>query len=108
MRSTVQVRGRGVLTLPANIRKKYAIKEGDTFQLLDLDGLFVLTPMIPLVPELAREIERARLEAGLSTEELLGALREQRERYHQEQYERASAPSGEETPDASSPADPSE
>lgn len=104
MSSTVQVRGRGVLTLPADIRKKYEIKEGDTFQLLDLDGLFVLTPMIPLVPELAREIERARLETGLSTEELLGALREQRERYHQEQYEGAPSPGGEETPDASSPA----
>ena len=103
MNSTVQVRSRGVLTLPADIRKKYEIKEGDTFQLLDLDGIFVLTPMVPLVPELAREIERARLEAGLSTEEMLGALREQRERYHQEQYESAPAPGSEESPDASSP-----
>ena len=103
MSSTVQVRSRGVLTLPAKIREKYGIKAGDTFQLRDLDGLFVLTPMVPLVPELAREIERARLEAGLSTEELLGALREQRERYHQEQRETAPAPGGEETPDASSP-----
>jgi AbrB family looped-hinge helix DNA binding protein len=106
--STVQVRSRGVLTLPADIRKKYEIKEGDTFQLLDLDGLFVLTPMVPLVPELAREIERARLEAGLSTEELLGALREQRERYHRERYESAPALGSEETSDASSPASPSE
>ena len=86
MSSTVQVRNRGVLTLPANIREKYDIKAGDTFQLLDLDGLFVLTPMVPLVPELAREIERARLEAGLSTEDLLGALREQRERYYAESH----------------------
>ena len=103
MSSTVQVRSRGVLTLPANIREKYGIKAGDTFQLLDLDGLFVLTPMVPLVPELAREIERARLEAGLSTEALLDALREQRERYYQEQYDSAPSPGGEETPDASSP-----
>ena len=103
MSSTVQVRNRGVLTLPASIREKYDIKTGDTFQLLDLDGLFVLTPMVPLVPELAREIERARLEAGLSTEELLGALREQRERYHQDQSGSAPAPGGEEAPDASIP-----
>ena len=103
MSSTVQVRNRGVQTLPANIREKYGIKAGDTFQLLDLDGLFVLTPMVPLVPELAREIERARLEAGLSTEDLLGALREQRERYHQEQYESAPAAGGEESSDVGSP-----
>ena len=102
MSSTVQVRSRGVVTLPVSIREKYGIKTGDTFQLLDLDGLFVLTPMVPLVPELAREIERARLEAGLSTEELLSALREQRERYHQEQHESAPASSGEESDDRSS------
>jgi hypothetical protein len=28
--------------------------------LVDLDGVFVLTPMMPIVPELAREIERTR------------------------------------------------
>jgi TatD DNase family protein len=39
-----------------------------------------------IVPELAREIERARLEAGLSIEELLDTLREQRERYDREIY----------------------
>ena len=58
----------------------YGIRSGDTFRLVDLDGVFVLTPMVPMVPELAREIERMREEAGLSIEELLAALRQQRER----------------------------
>ena len=84
MESTVQVRQRGVLTLPAELREKYGIEPGDTFRLVDLDGIFVLTPMVTMVPELAREIERARLEAGLSIEELLANLREQRERYYTE------------------------
>ena len=43
-----------------------------------------------MASELAREIERARLASGLSVEELLGALREQRERYHQENHADAS------------------
>jgi hypothetical protein len=34
-----------------------------------------------MIPELAQEIEKARLEAGLSIEELLFALREQRVSY---------------------------
>ena len=55
--------------------------EGDTFRILDLDGIFVLTPMVPMVPELAREIEQARIEAGLDTADLLRALREERARY---------------------------
>ena len=84
---TVQAGKRGVLSLPANLREKYGIREGDTFRLVDLDGIFVLTPMMPIVPELAREIEKARLEAGLSAEELLENLRRHRERYHRENYE---------------------
>lgn len=86
MDATVQVRDRGVFTLPAEIREKYGIQPGDTYRLVDLDGMFVLTPMLPMVPELAREIEQARLEAGLSTADLFQGLREQRERYHREHY----------------------
>lgn len=84
MDTTIQVRQRGTVTLPSELREKYGIREGDTFRVIDLDGIFVLTPMIPMVPELAREIERMRVEAGLSTEELLQTLREQREKYNAE------------------------
>ena len=87
--ATIQVRKRGVLTLPAELRQKYGIEEGDVFRLVDLDGIFVITPMMPMVPELAREIERLRLEAGLSTEELLESLRQERERCYQEKQESA-------------------
>jgi bifunctional DNA-binding transcriptional regulator/antitoxin component of YhaV-PrlF toxin-antitoxin module len=86
MEVTVQIRKRGVLTLPADLREKYAIKEGDTYRLVDLDGIFVLTPMVTMVPELVREIERLRLDAGVSTEELIRGLREERERYFQDKY----------------------
>jgi len=57
-----------------------------TFRLVDLDGIFVLTPMAPVVPELTREIERARIEAGLSVEEMLKGLREQCERHTAAKY----------------------
>ena len=86
MDATIQVRKRGTLTLPAEVRERYNIKPGDSFRLLDLDGIFVLTPMVPMVPELAREIERARLEAGVSVDELIQGVREQRERYYVEKY----------------------
>jgi bifunctional DNA-binding transcriptional regulator/antitoxin component of YhaV-PrlF toxin-antitoxin module len=87
MESTIQIRKRGVLTLPSELREKYTIQEGDTYRLVDMDGIFVLTPMVPMVPELAREIERIRQESGLSLEELLDGLKEERERYYQEKYE---------------------
>ncbi len=86
MDKTIQVRQRGAVTLPSDLREKYGIRTGDTFRLVDLDGLFVLTPMVPMVPELAREIEKMRLEAGLSSEALISSLREQREKYYVEKY----------------------
>jgi bifunctional DNA-binding transcriptional regulator/antitoxin component of YhaV-PrlF toxin-antitoxin module len=83
---TIQVRERGVITLPAELREKYNIESGKIFRLVDLDGIFVFVPMVPIVPELASEIERLRLEAGLSVDELLDDLRKQRERYTKERY----------------------
>jgi len=79
MTLTVQVRERGVVTLPAELREKYDIENGKVFRLIDLDGIFVLVPMVPIVPELAREIEQIRLEAGLSMDQLLEELRQGRE-----------------------------
>ena len=78
---TIQVRDRGVFTLPVDLREKYQIETGDIYRLVDLDGTFVLTPMVPIVPELANEIEKLRVEAGMTMEELLIGLREQREKY---------------------------
>ena len=86
MELTIQVRERGVITLPAELREKYNIENGKIFHLVDLDGIFVFVPMVPIVPELAREIERIRLEAGLSIDELLDDLRKQRERYSKQKY----------------------
>jgi len=86
MDETVQVRERGVVTLPAALRAKNGIRVGDTFRIIDLDGLFVLTPMVPMVPELAREIDRLRREAGISAEDLLEGLKAERARYYREKY----------------------
>lgn len=84
--TTVQLRKRGVLTLPKTLRDRYGLTAGDTLRVLDLDGVLVVTPLVPMVPELAREIERLRTEAGLSTEDLLDGLRRERERYARERY----------------------
>ncbi len=86
MDTTVQVRERGVVTLPSDLRQKYNIESGSIFKLVDLDGIIALVPMTPMVPDLAREIERLRLEAGVSMDELLQGLRAQRERYNRENY----------------------
>ena len=83
---TLQVRDRGVVTLPKPLRERYGLGVGDVLDVVDLDGVFVLSPRASVVPELAAEIERLRLEAGYTTEELLESLRGQRERYVRERY----------------------
>lgn len=80
----MRVRDRGVVTLPKPLRERYGLVAGDVLEVLDLGGVFVLSPRTSVVPELAGEIERLRLEAGYTTEELLGGLRGERERYARE------------------------
>jgi len=78
---TIQVRKRGTITLPVTIREKYHLEEGDPITLVDLgEGVF-LSPKRSLLPKLAQEIERLREKHGVSTEELIAGVAEQRARY---------------------------
>lgn len=81
---TIQIRGRGTVTLPARIRERYDLADGDPLTLIDLDGAILLTPKVSVVDKLSSEIDYLRTQAGLSLEELLDGLREQRVRYHAE------------------------
>jgi bifunctional DNA-binding transcriptional regulator/antitoxin component of YhaV-PrlF toxin-antitoxin module len=77
----LQLRGRGTLTLPAKIRERYGLDDGDPITLVDLDGALLLSPRVSVVSKLAVEIEYLRTEAGLSLEDLLTGVREQRAKY---------------------------
>jgi len=95
MRQAVQVRERGTITLPAEVRKRHGIAIGDTFTIVELDGMLLLVPMIMMVPELAAELERARIDAGLSLEDLIAGVREQREQYVADHADRTELEVGE-------------
>jgi bifunctional DNA-binding transcriptional regulator/antitoxin component of YhaV-PrlF toxin-antitoxin module len=84
--TNVKVRKRGEVAFPSDLRRRYGIGDGDSYRLLDVDGTFILTPMTPTVSVLAREIECLRQEAGVSVEDFLKELREQRARYTAEKY----------------------
>jgi bifunctional DNA-binding transcriptional regulator/antitoxin component of YhaV-PrlF toxin-antitoxin module len=84
MAVTIQMRQRGTLTLPAKLRAKYRLEEGDVFTLVDLDGAFLLLPKLSVVPKLTGEIERLREEAGLAVDDLLEGLDKERQLYNQE------------------------
>jgi bifunctional DNA-binding transcriptional regulator/antitoxin component of YhaV-PrlF toxin-antitoxin module len=78
---TVQVAKRGLLTLPKALRDAYSIEPGDAFTLLDLGGVFVLSPRPSEVDALADSIAADLQAQGESLQSMLQALREERAKY---------------------------
>ncbi len=78
---TVQVAQRGLVTIPKTLRDTYGIRPGDTLVLLDLGGVFVLTPKRSEVDTLANRLAVELRDKGETLETMLQALREERERY---------------------------
>jgi len=76
---TVRVAQRGLVTLPKTIRDGYDLQPGDTLTLLDLDGVFVLSPRGSAVDSHADRIVRVLTERGETLESMLRALRDERE-----------------------------
>lgn len=81
MTKTIQIRKRGVLTLPKVLREKYRLDEGDPVTLIDLgEGIFI-SPKLTIVPKLVAELEYMMEKEGLSLEDLLQGVAEERSRY---------------------------
>ncbi len=72
---------RGVVTFPKALRESYNLRPGDSFTLLDLGGVFVLSPHRLEVDPLADRITQALAERGETLETMLKALREERDQY---------------------------
>jgi AbrB family looped-hinge helix DNA binding protein len=85
--STLQIRSKGTVTIPIELRRKYGLDEGDVITLIDLeDGSFLLIPSVTQVDRLGDRVAKAMAEAGVSEDELLAALDEERERFYRERY----------------------
>jgi bifunctional DNA-binding transcriptional regulator/antitoxin component of YhaV-PrlF toxin-antitoxin module len=88
--TTVQIRRRGVITLPVELHRQYNLDEGDVFTLLDLgNGSFLLTPRVSRVARLGDQVSRLMVEEEVTVEEMLEALEQEREAYYREHYVQA-------------------
>ena len=72
---------RGVLVLPKDLREAYNLQPGDSFSLLDLGGVFVISPRHSEIDALADRISQKLQEQGETLEGMLQMLREEREAY---------------------------
>ncbi len=77
----VQIAKRGVITLPAEVRKGSNLQEGRMMTLLDLGGVFVLAPQELETDLLANRLAEKWQQQGESLETMLKTLREVREEY---------------------------
>jgi bifunctional DNA-binding transcriptional regulator/antitoxin component of YhaV-PrlF toxin-antitoxin module len=85
--TTLQIRGKGSLTLPIEMRRKYGLAEGDIVTLIDLgDGSFLISPRVTQVDRLGDRVAQALEEERVSGDEILSLLEEERKRYYQERY----------------------
>jgi bifunctional DNA-binding transcriptional regulator/antitoxin component of YhaV-PrlF toxin-antitoxin module len=83
----VQMRDKGGITLPAELRKRYDLNAGDVFSLIDAgDGAFMLISRVLQVERLGEQFVRGMEEAGVSLDDLLATLDEERETYYKDRY----------------------
>jgi AbrB family looped-hinge helix DNA binding protein len=84
---TIQVRSKGVITLPRELRRKYHVAEGDIFTVVELgDGSLLLKPGVSQVSRLGDEVAKIVAADGLSLDDVLQALDQERETYYREHY----------------------
>jgi bifunctional DNA-binding transcriptional regulator/antitoxin component of YhaV-PrlF toxin-antitoxin module len=85
--TAIQIRSKGSLTLPMELRRKYGLSEGDVFTIIDLgEGAFMLTPQISLLARSGDRIAGLLAEQDVPIEDVLQALDEERKRYYQDHY----------------------
>jgi len=84
---TIQLREKGVLTLPVGLRRKYALRPGDVFSLIELgEGAFVLSPKTSKLAALGDKVSKLLQEQGVSLDDMLLAVEEERQQYNREHY----------------------
>ncbi len=81
--TTVKIHSKGTITIPAKLRKKYKLEEGQTLTIIDLGkGAILLTPKVSQVDKLANQIAKIFKDEGITFEDLLQALNELRKTYN--------------------------
>lgn len=85
--NTIQVRKKGSITLPVDLRNRYGVDEGDVFTVIDMgDGSFLLTPRVSQVNRLGDRIADILEEENINVDDLISALDEEREQYYRYHY----------------------
>jgi AbrB family looped-hinge helix DNA binding protein len=83
---TAEIKSRGQLTIPKKIRVMSHLEEGRIVLIIPVGDSVIITPKRLDLDDARREIKKIMKAAGLSSEELLAGLKEEREKLYQETY----------------------
>jgi AbrB family looped-hinge helix DNA binding protein len=83
---TVRIRERGQVTIPSSFRKDLGLDENDTLNMVKIDEMLILTQRKPFGDTVARKVESAMKRKGLTLDDLLVNLKDQRKKYNRETH----------------------
>jgi len=89
--SLVKMRERGQLTIPYEYRKDLGLEEREMINVIKAGEVLILTRKQPAGDSVSKKIENAMKKKGLSLQDLLSDLKDQRRRYNKEEYGKAKA-----------------
>jgi AbrB family looped-hinge helix DNA binding protein len=89
--SLAKMRERGQLTIPYQYRKELGLEENEMINILKTGDVLILTRKQLAGDAASLKIESAMKKKGLSLDDLLNNLKEQRKRYNKETYGKSKA-----------------
>ncbi len=81
-----EIKSRGQLTIPKKIRDMSNLEEGQVVSIIPCGESIFITPRRLMLDEARREIGRIMKESGLTLEDLLAGLKEERKTLFKERY----------------------
>ena len=81
-----EIKSRGQLTIPKKIRVMGHLEEGQVVSIIPVGDSVIITPKRLELDEARREMRKILKASGLSAEDLLTGLQEEREKLYQETY----------------------
>ena len=83
-----EIKARGQLTIPKKIREANHLEEGQVVSIIPVGDSVIITPKRIDLDEARREIAKLLKKSGLSVEEVLEGLKDERENLYRETYEK--------------------
>jgi AbrB family looped-hinge helix DNA binding protein len=84
--AVAEIKSRGQLTIPKKIREMIHLDEGQVVSIIPIGESIIVTTKRLELDEARRQIKRIMKAAGISVEELLAGLKEERENLFKETY----------------------